>query len=138
MPRACTVCIHPERAAIDAALVAGGSLRDIAGQFTLSKSSLERHKADHLPALLVKAAATSETERAGDLLAEARALKARTMKILDRAERVGDLRVALQAIREARGCIDLLKAIHETEELESRLTALEAQLTGIGGSRRWG
>lgn len=38
-----------------------------------------------------------------------KALQARSLAILDRAERAGDLRIALAAIREARGVMELLK-----------------------------
>jgi hypothetical protein len=50
MPRVCTVCTHPENAAIDEALVARrDSLRDIARRFSgLSKDALHRHRR-HLP-----------------------------------------------------------------------------------------
>jgi hypothetical protein len=49
MPRTCTVCAHPERQAIDRALVGVTSpYRDIARQYGLSKDALLRHKADHL------------------------------------------------------------------------------------------
>jgi hypothetical protein len=44
----CTICVHPARAAIDHRLEAGQPLRDIAGQYALSKSALDRHKASHL------------------------------------------------------------------------------------------
>lgn len=49
MPRRCTICIHPARATIGDGLVAGQSLRDIAGRYALSKSALDRHKASHVP-----------------------------------------------------------------------------------------
>jgi hypothetical protein len=53
MPRRCTICDHPTRDAIDRALVAGQALRDIAGQYHLSKSALARHKERHAhPALI--------------------------------------------------------------------------------------
>lgn len=55
----CQICIHAKRAEIDAALVAGGSIRDIAGQFNLKKGSVERHRA-HLGDALEKAAARRE------------------------------------------------------------------------------
>jgi hypothetical protein len=54
MPRLCTICTHPARAAIDDGLEAGQSLRDVAGQYLLSKSSLDRHKVSHLPAHLAR------------------------------------------------------------------------------------
>ena len=44
MPRLCTRCAHPQRAEIDGALVAGRTIRDIAGQFGIRKSAVARHK----------------------------------------------------------------------------------------------
>jgi len=41
----CLVCQHPEREAIDKALTEGVSLRDIASQYGISKSTVDRHKA---------------------------------------------------------------------------------------------
>jgi hypothetical protein len=49
MPRTCTICIHPARLAIEQRLEAGHALRDVAGQYALSKSALDRHKASHVP-----------------------------------------------------------------------------------------
>src|SRR5919108_3542686 len=54
MPRVCTICIHPARAAIDDGLEAGQSLRDISGQYGLSKSAVDRHRGSHLPAHLAQ------------------------------------------------------------------------------------
>ena len=48
MPRACTVCAHPKRTAIEAALAAGESQREVAARFGLSKTALVRH-AQHAP-----------------------------------------------------------------------------------------
>jgi hypothetical protein len=39
----CTVCKHPELAAIDAALASGASVRAVAGQFGVSKTAVDRH-----------------------------------------------------------------------------------------------
>src|SRR5919108_4090225 len=54
MPRVCTICTHPARAAIDDGLKAGQPLRAVAGQFSLSKSALDRHRGSHLPAALAQ------------------------------------------------------------------------------------
>jgi hypothetical protein len=43
MPNTCTICKHPDREKIENALARGQSLRDIAGQFEVSKSSVFRH-----------------------------------------------------------------------------------------------
>jgi hypothetical protein len=49
MPRTCTICTHPEGAAIEQALDEAIPLRTIAAQWSVSKTALIRHKTDHLP-----------------------------------------------------------------------------------------
>jgi hypothetical protein len=49
MSRTCTVCRHPDRNDIDAALRAGTPYRDIARRFQLSKDAISRHRGNHLP-----------------------------------------------------------------------------------------
>ena len=44
MPRPCTVCTHPELAAISKAIVQGGSKRTIAARFGVSDAAVLRHK----------------------------------------------------------------------------------------------
>src|SRR5918997_4266727 len=108
MPRVCTVCCHPERVTIDQALVRGAVLRGIAGQYGLSKSAVERHAAEHLPALLAQGQAATEVARADALLAELQTLRQTAYRLLVTAEAAGDLRTALLGVREARGCLELL------------------------------
>ena len=52
MPQVCKVCVHPQRAAIDAELMRSWerSLRAIAAEYGLSKDAVFRHEARHLPA----------------------------------------------------------------------------------------
>jgi len=106
--RKCTVCKHKERAAIDTALLAGAPFRDLAGQFGLSKTSLHRHKNEHLPRELTKAHEANQISSADELLRQVQALHAKAMAILNTAEKSGDLRTALAAVREARGNLELL------------------------------
>ena len=103
----CSVCIHDERAAIDAALIMSRSLRDVAGQFGLSKSAVARHK-EHLPADLVQARQAEEIAHADNLLDQVNRIHGATLAILEQAERTGNLRIALTAVREARGNLELL------------------------------
>ena len=44
MANTCTICKHNNRSEIEELLAAGKSLRDIAGQFQVSKSSVDRHQ----------------------------------------------------------------------------------------------
>lgn len=113
MTQRCKICNHEQRAAIDAALVSrGGTLRDIAGQFSgTSKSSLARHKESHLPASLVKANDVAEIVQADDLLARLDRLCKDAHRIKGKAEADGDLRTALAGIRELVRIIELLAKI---------------------------
>lgn len=108
MPRTCTVCAHPQRARIDAALVAGPTYRTIADRYGLSETALKRHRKDHLPAHVARAREAADVADADDLLQQIRALRNKAISILQQAERAGDYRTALMGIREARGCIETL------------------------------
>ena len=108
MPRPCTICQHPDRAAIDAGLVGGEPNRRIAARYAVTEQSVRRHRDGHIPATLADAQQAAEVADADALLAQVRDLQARALKILDRAEDAGDLRTALGAIREARGNLELL------------------------------
>ena len=120
MPRTCTICSHPERAAIDRALIAGLPFRHIAAQWDVSTGALQRHKADDLPAMLVQANDADEAAHADDLLAQVRDLQATTLRLLTTAERTGKLGTAVMAIREARGNLELLARL--TQQLDTRPT----------------
>lgn len=108
MPRKCSICSHGEREGIELALVNQVPYRSIAGQFSVSSSAVERHKREHLPRSLTHAAEAESAATAGRLLADLLKLQQRTSAVFDVAEREGDLRTALFAIREERGCIELL------------------------------
>ncbi len=117
MPRSCTICEHPDKEAMDEALVGGVSNRSLASLFAVSEQALRRHKANHLPAKLVMAHAAEEVAQADTLLEQVRDLQRRALDILDKAEEAGELRTALGAIREARGNLELLaKLLGELDE----------------------
>jgi hypothetical protein len=117
MPRSCTICEHPDREAIDRALVGDASNRSVASLYDVSEAAVRRHKANHLPAKLVMAQAAVEVAEADDLLAQVRDLQARTLAILEAAEETSQHRTALAAIREARSNLELLaKLLGELDE----------------------
>ena len=72
--RTCLTCRNEAREAIDKALVAGEPLRDIAGRTGLSKSSLDRHKKDHLSNTLVAAAQSRDLAHGSKLLDQVQGL----------------------------------------------------------------
>jgi transposase len=108
----CTVCNSQHRVAIDQALIGMGkfgSLRNIAKQYGLHASSVYRHLHNCLPAgiqeITKQVTASVESKSILQQMAE---LHQRTLALLDKAEASNDLHVALRAVREARGNLELL------------------------------
>lgn len=108
MPRVCTICTHPDRQSIESAVLNGDPLRGLSALYRVSEDSLARHRDKHLPQKLLQAAQAVEVANADNLLDQVRNLQSRALTILSQAEQAGDLRTALQAIREARGNLELL------------------------------
>jgi transposase-like protein len=125
MARRCTICDHPDRDAIDEALINNAPYRDIARQHGISKDALTRHKQGHISDLLAKSLevqqqkaalvtevvqekVAQETGQADSLLSQLKELMARTERIFVKAEESGDLRTALAAVKEGRGNLELL------------------------------
>lgn len=75
---------------------------------SLSVYSLRRHRAGHLPARLVRAREAGEVAGATDLLEQLRALHERALRTLEDAEKQGEVRTVLLAMREARRNLELL------------------------------
>jgi len=117
VPRRCTVCEHPDREAIDRALVGDASNRSVASLYDVSEAAVRRHKSNHLPARLVMAAQAEEVAEADNLLGQVRDLQQSTLDILAEAEQSKQYRTALSAIREARSNLELLaKLLGELDE----------------------
>ena len=108
MAKSCPVCVHSERQAIELAILEGANLREVAKRYELSYWALDRHKRGHIPAGLLKAQEAQEVARADSLLDQLRQLQQKALELLEKAEDAGDLRTALQGVREAKGCLDLL------------------------------
>ena len=107
----CKICAHPDRAAIDKALVDQRSLRDIAGQYEISRSAIDRHK-KHIPKALTKAKQAETVAETTTLLSRVEKLAARCESMIDKAENAKDWRAAPAAARELRGCLELLAKLN--------------------------
>jgi hypothetical protein len=83
--RLCTVCAHPQRAEIDAALTApdAASIRAIACQFNVGRMALHRHAVDHVPERSSASVPVYEAPRVGS----AHRRRARGVAALSRARR---------------------------------------------------
>jgi transposase-like protein len=121
VPQVCSVCSHEDRKEIDRALVRGESMRGIAARYgTVGRMSLQRHRKQHLPELLAKGYEAERMAEADELLMDVRRLQERTLLMLQEAERAGDLRTALAAVREPRNNLALLAEMRG--ELDRRPT----------------
>jgi hypothetical protein len=100
--RPCETCRHPERHAIDLAIIAGQSKRDIAQRFGLSPSSVQRHRDNCVPNDLVQAQLSRNIDRADYLLARSCALELEAKAIGEEARNSHKPGVALNAIGEQR------------------------------------
>ena len=89
MAQLCTVCRCLKVDEVNAALIQSVPVRTIAGQYSLSKSALIRHRAQHLPLSLSLAKKAGEVASADDLLGQARSLLARSSAMLDRLHAEG-------------------------------------------------
>jgi hypothetical protein len=72
MARHCSICIHPERDAIEAEIMgAGGILAQIGIKYGVTVSALGRHRDRHIPAAMVKHAEVLDELRAEQLVGRA-------------------------------------------------------------------
>ena len=111
MVRKCTICTHPEREAIDRAIVDSVPLRHIASQFGVGYKAVDRHKS-HLPAEIAKA---HEAEK----VFGREALAARIVRLVEHTEATLKMTDAPEAsiadrcvaAREVRGNLTLIAKI---------------------------
>ena len=119
MPTPCVTCHHPERTAIDAALVLGNvSVRSLGKRYGMDRASLARHRGQHVSPALARVAADRAEAGPVTALARVQQLYDRAHRVLDAAEGEGKAGLSLAAIRELRQCAELLARL--THELDER------------------
>jgi hypothetical protein len=106
--RTCDVCGHELRPAIDAALVAGEHTRTVAGRFGVDIFAVKRHRKKHLRCEFVEAAKAIRDAKDTSLLAYLEAMQRRAWAYEAEAHAAGDLRAALQALRDGRATAELV------------------------------
>jgi hypothetical protein len=120
MPQSCTVCRHPELAAINGALVENEPLRKIANRFGTTAATVYRHR-QHLPSQLTQARQAQEMANATTMLERIGSLIERLSRIAQKAEEDRAWSSAAAAIREIRACLTLLAQL--TGELQERTSS---------------
>src|SRR5215203_6952142 len=86
MPRACSICGHEHRDAMEDAFIAGQAKRRIASRYGVTERAVRYHMREHLPALLALARDAERAARADTLLDRMEALQSQTLAILDAPE----------------------------------------------------
>jgi hypothetical protein len=114
MAQKCGICIHPDREKIEKAIISGTTLREISGKWEISKSAIDRHKKDHLPTKLVKAAETREINTAGALLDQLFEITRETEAILKEMRKKGN-------DKDNRGALFALRRLERQLELQAQL-----------------
>jgi len=113
MPQICSICGHSDRSAIDAALIAGASLRDIAGRFPgLSKSAISRHR-QHVAETIAVTQQAQQVDHGGSLINQVEAIKSEALTILNDVKGT-DKKTALAALRRLLECVELMAKVQGT------------------------
>lgn len=112
MARPCTICEREDREAVDEALIAGGSFRGVARRFGAGANSVERHAKSHVVALLARRDDV-QLRQSEDLHEVVVRLREDAERIRGKAEREGDLRCAVAAVKTSGEMVSLLLAVEE-------------------------
>lgn len=108
MSHKCSVCKHPKRKEIEEAILNGVPFRTIAERYGMSHTSIIRHRDNgHIAKALVKAHEVKEVIYAKDLLEKVLYLQEEALEILNNAKKVGNPRIALEAIGRASQLLEL-------------------------------
>ncbi len=100
MPRRCSVCDHPKRGEIDAALVRGVNSYKLEATYSdLTRSSIERHATNgHINDKLLKAQAAADAREALDVVRQLKAVNNVSWGVLQGAREAGDPNLVLRAV----------------------------------------
>jgi hypothetical protein len=120
MGRLCTICCHPRRTEIDAAVLAHLSgFRPIAARFQVDPVSLRRHTHNHLAAQVQQAAEARALASTESLIAELNTLHAHARSVLVRAEQARDDKLILLALREGRADVEALARLAPLQDVDA-------------------
>lgn len=131
MPRECTICHHPQREAIEKALLENeAGHRLVAKRFDISPQALFRHRQKHLPALLARALAAMpppprppEPEDPADIDYASKIANHKQALEAGKDRHAIDAMQQLKAINAA--CLEVLRKAREAEDHSILLRAVD-------------
>lgn len=112
----CGACYHPDRIDIDRDILGLGAHKltqaEVARKYGLGRGVIQRHIHSNHVSRVMSAVQDEVTALHGTgLLHEIATLYETTQRILSRAEHADDLKTAISAVKEARGCIETFARI---------------------------
>src|SRR6185437_3893569 len=140
--RACTICSHPDRAAIDRSITSGiPPLRELATTTGLKKTAILRHKVAHLEKAAANGDASDGAITRTDAHAVARQIQvlcADARRLARKAKKKGDYRGAIMALS-ARGqqLERLMKAMLAAEQPQARAAEAGSRPVNLGMTADW-
>jgi hypothetical protein len=122
----CSICMHPEHAAIDEALSTGGALIPTSARFGVSKSALHRHKVGCLaPKIAAVAKVMQSTKEAKAPVTRAKQIAAGEVPTI---EEVLSLAGLLERVARSLDRLEGSAQVAHQEGLHASLAALSGQL----------
>jgi len=112
----CLICSHKKRNAIEKALIAGQTYRNIARRWRVSTAGISRHK-PHIARALTRILDRRDENCAGTLLDKLDRMEVDFRRLSDKAELNAEWPAAIVALKE---CRETLKLIHEMQQFASR------------------
>jgi hypothetical protein len=128
MPQTCTVCKHPQRAAIETTLVQGHSYRYIALHFQVGAMAVYRHRENCMPEEIAKSQEAREAAFALNVAEQLHAINVQSLALLKEA------RAALNRIQTSHA--DAVPSVDELLAMPKERRALTLKLSGIHSWRR--
>ena len=104
----CSICKHIAIDDINAKLVSGVSPAFIAEEYEVGKMALHRHKANHLPKVLIQGQQLKDEDAADNLLDKVQGIYDEAWRLMRKAEGDGKYAPAVSALKEARTCLELI------------------------------
>ncbi|PZS15530.1 MAG: hypothetical protein DLM57_12495 [Pseudonocardiales bacterium] len=124
----CSVCRHPDAASIDAGLLAGTPIRTVAGTHSLSRSSVHRHRQNHLSAQAITEPDPDERREPltlVDVHGQLTSLADRLERVVELATRTRKAMAAVAAMRELRQTLEVIARIQADPELRKMASGQE-------------